>query len=170
MDSILNNCPTMKHLEDISAKVNDRFEFTNEEIDQLDFMPIDDRNFHILSNGKSYRAELVSRNFQRKLFTIKINGTRYDIKLADAYDQMVERLGLGAINTTLVADIMAPMPGLVLQIMAKEGDNVTAGQPILILEAMKMENILKSQGEGTVKNVKVKKGDTVEKGQVLVEF
>jgi len=160
----------MKHLEDISAKVNDRFEFTNEEIDQLDFMPIDDRNFHILSNGKSYRAELVSRNFQRKLFTIKINGTRYDIKLADAYDQMVERLGLGAINTSVATDIMAPMPGLVLQIMAKEGDNVTAGQPILILEAMKMENVIKAAADGTIAKIPVSKGAAVEKGQLLVKM
>ena len=52
----------------------------------------------------------------------------------------------------------------------KVGDLVKPGDQLLILEAMKMENILKSQGEGTVRNVKVKKGDTVEKGQVLVEF
>jgi len=50
------------------------------------------------------------------------------------------------------------------------GDVVKIGDQVLILEAMKMENILKSAGEGTVKNVKVKKGDRVEKGQVLVEF
>jgi biotin carboxyl carrier protein len=50
------------------------------------------------------------------------------------------------------------------------GDSVKQGDALLILEAMKMENILKSPGEGVVKNLKVKKGDSVEKGQVLVEF
>jgi biotin carboxyl carrier protein len=160
----------MKHLEDISAKVNNQFEFTNEDIDQLDFTPIDDRNFHILANGKSYRAELVSRNFQRKRFTIKINGSKYEINLADAYDQMVERLGLGAINTTVVSDIMAPMPGLVLQVMAKEGEQVTAGQPILILEAMKMENVIKAAADGVIAKISVSKGAAVEKGQLLVKM
>lgn len=160
----------MEHLEDISAKVNDRFEFNSDEIDQLDFTPIDERNFHILANGKSYRAELVSRNFQRKLFTIKINGSKYEIKLADAYDQMVERLGLGAINTTVVADIMAPMPGLVLQVMAKAGDSVAAGQPILILEAMKMENVIKAAADGVIAKIPVSKGAAVEKGQLLVKM
>jgi biotin carboxyl carrier protein len=52
----------------------------------------------------------------------------------------------------------------------KAGDSVKAGDQLLILEAMKMENILKSPGEGVVKTVKVKKGDTVEKNQVLIEF
>lgn len=160
----------MKHLENISAKVNDRFEFSSEEMDQLDFTPIDERHFHILTNGKSYRAELVSRDFQRKRFTIKINGSKYEINLADAYDQMVERLGLGAINTAMAADIMAPMPGLVLEVMAKEGESVTAGQPILILEAMKMENVIKAPADGLIAKIPVSKGAAVEKGQLLVKM
>jgi biotin carboxyl carrier protein len=62
------------------------------------------------------------------------------------------------------------MPGLVIDLKVKVGDTVKAGDPLLILEAMKMENILKSPGDGTIKNVKTKKGDSVEKGQVLIEF
>jgi biotin carboxyl carrier protein len=62
------------------------------------------------------------------------------------------------------------MPGLIIDLKIKTGDIVKPGDPLLILEAMKMENILKSPGEGTIKNVKVKKGDNVEKGQVLIEF
>jgi biotin carboxyl carrier protein len=62
------------------------------------------------------------------------------------------------------------MPGLIIDLKVKAGDAVKPGDQLLILEAMKMENILKSQGEGTVKTVKVNKGDTVEKGQVLIEF
>ena len=52
----------------------------------------------------------------------------------------------------------------------KPGDAVKQGDPLFILEAMKMENIIKSPGEGTVKAVKAKKGDSVEKNQVLIEF
>jgi biotin carboxyl carrier protein len=62
------------------------------------------------------------------------------------------------------------MPGLIIDLKVNQGDIVKAGDTLLILEAMKMENIIKSTGEGTVKNVKVKKGDSVEKNQVLIEF
>ena len=62
------------------------------------------------------------------------------------------------------------MPGLIIDLKIKAGDTVQQGDPLLILEAMKMENILKSPGEGVIKNLKVKKGDHVEKGQVLIEF
>jgi biotin carboxyl carrier protein len=66
--------------------------------------------------------------------------------------------------------IKAPMPGLIIDLKVQAGSTVKAGDPLLILEAMKMENIIKSSGEGIVKSVKVKKGDSVEKGEVLIEF
>ena len=67
-------------------------------------------------------------------------------------------------------EIVAPMPGKVVSFAVKVGDKVKAGQSLAVMEAMKMENILKSPGEGVIKNLKVKKGDNVEKGQVLIEF
>ena len=66
--------------------------------------------------------------------------------------------------------IKAPIPGLITRVLVQVGDQVEAGQPILVLEAMKMENIIKCPGDGTVKTVNVKKGDSVEKNQVLIGF
>ena len=160
----------MKHLENISAKVNETFQFDASSINDLDFVAIDDRHFHILADGRSYRAELVDHDFRRKAFTIKINGSRYDIKLADAYDQMVERLGLRAQKAQGAQDIKAPMPGLVLKIMAEDGATVSAGDPILILEAMKMENVIKAATDAQVAKVEVSVGQAVEKGQLLVKM
>ena len=62
------------------------------------------------------------------------------------------------------------MPGLIIQLLVKDGDEVKSGDTLLILEAMKMENIIKAPGDATVKSVKVRKGDGVEKNQVLIEF
>jgi biotin carboxyl carrier protein len=62
------------------------------------------------------------------------------------------------------------MPGLIIDLKVKDGDQVKAGDPLLILEAMKMENIIKSPGDATVKSVKVRMGEGVEKNQVLIEF
>jgi biotin carboxyl carrier protein len=69
-----------------------------------------------------------------------------------------------------VSEIKAPMPGLVLNIMVQEGDEVKKGDNLMILEAMKMENSIKSPIDGTVKNLKVATGDKLEKNQVMITF
>jgi acetyl-CoA carboxylase biotin carboxyl carrier protein len=65
-------------------------------------------------------------------------------------------------------EILAPMPGKILQVMVKVGDKVAEDDELLILEAMKMENPIYSTADGVVKEVKVKKDDTVDSDQVLV--
>jgi biotin carboxyl carrier protein len=62
------------------------------------------------------------------------------------------------------------MPGLIVSVNVQPGDVVAKGDSILILEAMKMENNIKSPGEGTIKAIKIGKGDRVEKNQILIEF
>ncbi|MEJ0056943.1 MAG: acetyl-CoA carboxylase biotin carboxyl carrier protein subunit [Bacteroidota bacterium] len=88
----------------------------------------------------------------------------------DKFDILLEKMGMNASAAGKVNVIKAPMPGLIIDLRVKAGDTVNAGDPLLVLEAMKMENIIKAPGEGVVKQVKVKKGDTVEKGQLLIEF
>lgn len=66
--------------------------------------------------------------------------------------------------------LKAAMPGMVIEVKIKPGDKVTKGQPLLVLEAMKMENIIKAQWEATVKAVHVSGGQSVEKGDKLLEF
>lgn len=66
--------------------------------------------------------------------------------------------------------LKAPMPGLVVRVEVEEGDAVHAGQGLVIVEAMKMENELKSEGEATVSRILIEEGQTVEKDQVLIEF
>jgi biotin carboxyl carrier protein len=135
-----------------------------------DIIKISDGYFHILYENKSYRAEVVKADTSIKTFTIKINGHTYALELKDKFDLLLEKMGMNASAGSKINNIKAPMPGLIIDLKIKAGDAVKAGDPLLILEAMKMENIIKSPGEGIARNVKVKKGDSVEKGQVLVEF
>ncbi len=79
-------------------------------------------------------------------------------------------MGLSAFNTQKVNAIKAPMPGLIVEVMVEEGQEVVEGTPLLVLSAMKMENIIVSQGEGVVKSIEVKKSDAVEKGQLIIEM
>jgi acetyl/propionyl-CoA carboxylase alpha subunit len=75
-------------------------------------------------------------------------------------------------TTTAAIDrtITAPMPGLVVEVKVAKGDSVTKGQPLLVIEAMKMENIIKAQGDGTVKEIYVEAGRSVEKADKMLEF
>ena len=69
-----------------------------------------------------------------------------------------------------MGEIHAPMPGLVLEINVSEGQEVEKGDPLLILEAMKMENVIKAPGNGIIKKIHVEKGNPVEKNELLVEL
>jgi len=126
--------------------------------------------FHILYNNKSYRAEIVKADIATKTFTIKLNGVVQTVAIKDKFDLLLEKMGMSSATVSKINNVKAPMPGLIVDLKIKSGDRVSAGDALLILEAMKMENVLKSPGDGTIKSIKVKKGDSVEKGQVLIEF
>ncbi|MDB5025546.1 MAG: gcdC [Mucilaginibacter sp.] len=126
--------------------------------------------YHIIHKHKSYNAEVVDFDRETKTAEIKVNGTIYTIAAKDQFDILLDQLGLNALNTAKVSEIKAPMPGLVLKLLVSEGTEVKKGDNLFILEAMKMENIIKSPADVTVKKVQIKPGDKVEKGQVLLIF
>ncbi|MBA4056601.1 MAG: acetyl-CoA carboxylase biotin carboxyl carrier protein subunit [Marivirga sp.] len=140
--------------------------------DLLDWniVKVADGYFHILLHNKSYKAEVLIADIATKTFSFKINGRIYSVKLKDKFDLLLEKLGMNSGAAGKVNNIKAPMPGLIIDLRVREGDHVKTGDPLLILEAMKMENIIKASGDSVVKSVKVKKGDSVEKNQVMIEF
>lgn len=127
-------------------------------------------HFHILINNKSYRAEIVKTDLTTKSFLLKINGRIHSVELKDKFDLLLEQMGMKNVAGRKINNIKAPMPGLIIDLKVKDGDKVMPGDALLILEAMKMENLIKASAESIVKSVKVKKGDSVEKNQVLIEF
>ncbi|HWA33656.1 MAG TPA: biotin/lipoyl-containing protein [Cyclobacteriaceae bacterium] len=127
-------------------------------------------HFHILYRGKGYQAEVTKTDHESKTVEVKINGTKYSVQLRDKFDLLLEKMGMNNTGVGKINVLKAPMPGLIIDLRVKVGQNVKQGDPLLVLEAMKMENVIKAQGEGTVKQLKIKKGDTVEKNQLLIEF
>jgi acetyl/propionyl-CoA carboxylase alpha subunit len=126
--------------------------------------------FHILHEGRSYNAEVVSTDFATKNISLKINGQRIELNAKDRFDLLLERLGMSNAATAKVNEFKAPMPGLIVDIRVEPGQAVKKGDPLLVLEAMKMENILKAPADGIVGGIKVNLRDNVQKGQVLVQF
>ncbi|MCB9257674.1 MAG: biotin/lipoyl-binding protein [Chitinophagales bacterium] len=151
----------------LKVKVNEKeFEFT--ELAAWDILE-QGSSFHILQDQVSYRCILLKKDESGKNMLISVNDTEYSVSLKDKYDVLLDQLGMSNLSAKKMRDIKAPMPGLVLDVKIKEGDELKEGDTILVLEAMKMENMLKSPGAGVVKAIKVKTGEAVEKGQVLVE-
>ena len=146
------------------------FELDAEAVNELDALQDAEGNFHILKDGQAMRAKIISADKNSKQYVVEVNGNPYTVTLADEYDQLVKKMGLSAGLSHKVSDVKAPMPGLVLEVNVSPGDTVTKGDSLFILEAMKMENVIKAQGEGVVKNVRIKQGDAVEKAQLLIEM
>ena len=94
----------------------------------------------------------------------------YTVEIKNDLDQLIEEMGLSLGSAQQVNDIKAPMPGLILEVNVKEGDQVKEGDYLLVLEAMKMENTLTAPRDGIVKSISIANGDTVEKNQLLIEM
>lgn len=154
------------------VKVNqeNEFEFTKEEIDSLDLQKISGNSYHLLKNSKSFKAEILKPDFLNRTYEVKINSNIYSVKINNELDQLIEDMGLSLGSAQQVNDIKAPMPGLILEVNVKEGDEVKEGDYLLVLEAMKMENTLTAPRDGVVKSVTVAKSETVEKNQLLIEM
>lgn len=149
---------------------NEEIQISPEVTQQLEIQVLSDRRFHILNEGKSIIAEVVEADFKTKEFTIKINQNNYQLVVEDQFDRLIKDLGLSKVQNSQVKEIKAPMPGLVLDIIIQVGATVVKGDALVILEAMKMENIIKSPGDGIIKSIKVDQGQSVDKNQILVDF
>jgi len=159
-------------MEKLKIVVNDtlNFEISPQDLESLDCVQTGKRSLHVLKEANSYEIVVLEANFPEKKLTLSINGNIYRAEISDPFDQLVSRMGLLANNTRKVDSINAPMPGLVLQILVGPGDEVKQGDALLILEAMKMENIIKSPGDGKIGQIAVSKGQAVDKGQVLIRM
>ncbi len=135
-----------------------------------DSIKLGPNKYHILLNNQSLTIELIEKSENQKTMIIMVNGVKQEVSIKDKYDNLLSELGMDKMLSTKANIVKAPMPGLVLRIMAKEGDTVKKGDAILVLEAMKMENVIKADGEGVIKKICVSEKQAVEKNTVLVEL
>lgn len=155
-----------------NVKVNNSFEFDidSEEVSQMDTLKTSDSKYHVLKDFKTFKAEITEVQFLQKKYTVKINNNTYVVDIYDALDELIKIMGFEVGMGKKISDIKAPMPGLILEISTSIGQEIKENDPLLILEAMKMENVITSPRDGTIKSIFVKQGDAVEKNQLLIEF
>ncbi|SFA87035.1 acetyl-CoA carboxylase biotin carboxyl carrier protein subunit [Algoriphagus aquimarinus] len=135
-----------------------------------DLQWVSDRKIHLIYENKSLEAELISIDKESKSVQIRFGDKVSTLQLKDRFDILLEQMGMNNTASNALKEIKAPMPGLILDLKVQPGDEVAKGDVVLILEAMKMENIIKAPGDGIVKAVKVSLNQSVEKNQVLIQF
>jgi biotin carboxyl carrier protein len=126
--------------------------------------------FQIIKDHVVYNADVVEHDSKKKEIKLKLNGKLMIIKVKNELDALLSKLGMDKLQTVQIKDIKAPMPGLIIDIKVSAGQLVKKGEPILILEAMKMENVLKAPMDVDIKSIEVKKGQSVDKNQILIKF
>ena len=139
------------------------------------------KTYKMKINGEKYDARI--KKYKNDQVIVEVNGIDYEINLehADRRKKEIERSPktqsvLEVVKSspkpavTITGSILAPIPGLVLRFLVEVGDSVNAGDPVLILEAMKMESEITSTATGVVKKIHVKEGASVQEGEALLEI
>ncbi|MDI1235611.1 MAG: acetyl-CoA carboxylase biotin carboxyl carrier protein subunit [bacterium] len=128
------------------------------------------KNLHLLYNNHSYFIEVLEFNNATKTYLLGFDGKTFEVGIKDRFDQLLHSMGLDTVKNSKVNELKAPMPGLVLSIKTEIGQAVKKGDAILILEAMKMENVIKSPTDGTIKTIHIVDKQAVDKNQILITF
>lgn len=124
----------------------------------------------VLLNNKSYIAQIEKIDKENKEIVVKIDGQRYTMNIKEDIDVLLEKMGINMGAMQKATPLKAPMPGMILKVLVSPGQQVNKGDALLILEAMKMENVLKATADATVKAIKVEEKVAVEKGAILIEM
>jgi biotin carboxyl carrier protein len=144
--------------------------YLNEQIVHADIQWQANGQASILIDHKSYTAQIEKIDKDNKELVLKINGQRYTLSIKEDIDILLDKMGINLSAMQKAAPLKAPMPGMILKILVEPGQQVNKGDALLILEAMKMENVLKASSNATIKSIKVEEKTAVEKGAILIEM
>jgi biotin carboxyl carrier protein len=101
------------------------------------------------------------------VYSLHIEGIEYEVVVRDPKTELLAKVVGGGPAASTLAEVRAPIPGLITKVLAKAGDTVKKDQPVLCLDAMKLENEIAAPRDGTVRSIEVQPGQAVEKGQAL---
>lgn len=134
----------------------------------IDFVEQDELFYSFDWKGKRFKCELVSRDQNKAV--IKVNGVEYKFSLESIFSYVRRGMIASGDDKQAANNIKAPMPGKIVDLFLNEGDLVNAGEPVLALEAMKMQNEITAECNGVIRKIRVVKGQSVMKDELLVEI
>lgn len=147
-----------------------RFELGSADFADLDCVQISEDTWHLLENGNAHTITVLKADPANKKYTLRMDGQIRETVLLSKLDILIEKMGLNSGGAKKMTTLKAPMPGMVTGILIKEGQEVSKGDQLIILEAMKMENVIVAPQSTTIKKIPVTVGQAIEKGTILLEF
>ena len=132
---------------------------------QCDLLHLSGNTYILKLENKFYRVS--ADKIKNGNYSISLEGNRFEAEIRSALQEKASQLLQQAGTLKKRIEVKAPMPGMVLKIKKKEGDEISHGETIIILEAMKMENDLRAPQSGNIKDIFIREGTAVEKGTVL---
>lgn len=129
----------------LKVKANEfSFTFEEEAIEAADLIKKSPSEFNLIKDHRSVNAKLLAEDITGKKVKLEIDGETYEVEIKDELDQMLDQMGFSTVSTKQIKEVKAPMPGMVLDVNVKDGQEVKEGDKLLILGAMKMENSIMS--------------------------
>jgi biotin carboxyl carrier protein len=139
--------------------------------DNIDLQKASDGTYsYITKSGKSVTIEVEDIDLRARTVELLVDGRPHHIDLQNPLDQLIDELGLEANPQVALTELHAPMPGKVVKILVEPGQAVEAGDTLLVLEAMKMENPIQAAVATKIKSIEVDEGQAVDKGALLLSF
>lgn len=132
---------------------------------EVDFLGLEESLYSIIQNTRSYEIAIEE---ERGKYELQLGGRLYEATVLDQRAMLMAQRKGGLISGS--GEIASPMPGLIVEVLVNIGDEVTQGQTVVILESMKMQNELKAPRDGIVQKISCEAGQTVDKGNLLINI
>lgn len=133
----------------------------------VDLVPIDERRYSVLLN---YHAYLVDAEIEKNAVRLLLNQCEHMVQVLNPQQKLESEIFGKSEKSRSESEVRAPMPGLILRIEVKTGQEITAGQPLLVIEAMKMENEIRAASAGVVKEILVQPQQAVERNDLMIKI
>lgn len=146
----------------------DSYPIINDEVKEINLLESQQEGFFFIWNGQRYFAEIKSKS-QNK-YNVIVNGVEYFFSIESISSYLRRKMLEDTSSDKKVITILAPIPGKITEIFVQEGDLINEGEPLLNMEAMKMQNEIVTPITSIVKKIYVKPSETVIKEQLLIEL
>jgi pyruvate carboxylase subunit B len=142
--------------------------YEGEPIEHAELSDVENSPVRVIKLGSRVYRVVADKKQGRGMYTLWVDGYRFEVEALDERTRSIRDLSAANAAPAGPAPVLAPMPGLIVRVNVSPGDAVEAGQGVIVMEAMKMENELRATSSGRVKSVEVSPGTAVEKGTLLV--